>query len=98
MILTARSLFAVTSIAVLAASCTTRPDNFGVTVPSNAGVYKVGVPYQIGETWYYARDQPDYDETGIASWYGPTFYGHATANGERFDADALTGAHRTLPL
>jgi rare lipoprotein A len=98
MIHSARTLFVVSSFAVLTAACTTRPDDYGVTVPPNAGVYKVGVPYQIGDTWYYPREQPDYDETGIASWYGPTFYGHATANGERFDANALTGAHRTLPL
>jgi rare lipoprotein A len=98
MIQTARSLAAVASLAVLTAGCTTRPDDYNVTVPPNAGVYKVGIPYQIGETWYYPREQPDYDETGIASWYGPSFYGHATANGERFDANALTAAHRTLPM
>ncbi|MDE2112334.1 MAG: septal ring lytic transglycosylase RlpA family protein [Alphaproteobacteria bacterium] len=69
-----------------------------MSVPPNAGVYKIGNPYQIGGTWYYPREQPDYDETGIASWYGPGFYGHPTADGEIFDADALTAAHRTLPL
>lgn len=37
-------------------------------------------------------------ETGIASWYGPTFYGKRTASGAIFRKDALTGAHRTLPL
>ncbi|QEP99986.1 septal ring lytic transglycosylase RlpA family protein [Thermosynechococcus sp. CL-1] len=36
--------------------------------------------------------------TGIASWYGPGFHGARTANGERFDQDALTAAHRTLPF
>ncbi|MEJ1969731.1 MAG: septal ring lytic transglycosylase RlpA family protein [Rhizomicrobium sp.] len=55
-------------------------------------------PYQIGDTWYYPKEQPDYDETGIASWYGPTFYGHSTANGEVYTAGDLTAAHRTLPL
>ena len=69
-----------------------------VTVPANAGVYKVGQPYQIGDTWYYPKEQPDYDETGIASWYGPTFYGKRTANGEIFTAADLTAAHRTLPM
>ena len=69
-----------------------------VTVPASAGVYKVGQPYQIGETWYYPKEQPDYDETGIASWYGPTFYGKRTANGEIFNAGDLTAAHRTLPM
>lgn len=34
-------------------------------------------------------------ETGIASWYGPGFHGRTTANGERFNQDALTCAHRT---
>lgn len=69
-----------------------------VRVPKTAGVYKVGNPYQIGDTWYYPKEQPDYDETGIASWYGPTFYGKKTANGETFDAQDLTAAHRTLPM
>ena len=69
-----------------------------VTVPPAAGVYKVGKPYQIDNVWYYPHEQPDYDETGIASWYGPTFYGKHTADGEIYDGDALTAAHRTLPM
>lgn len=35
---------------------------------------------------------------GIASWYGADFHGLATASGEVYDMEALTGAHRTLPL
>ncbi len=69
-----------------------------VTVPPAAGVYKVGKPYQIDNVWYYPHEQPDYDETGIASWYGPTFYGKNTADGEVYDGDKLTAAHRTLPM
>jgi rare lipoprotein A len=61
-------------------------------------VYKIGSPYQIAGTWYYPREQPDYDETGIASWYGPSFYGKRTANGEIYNAGDLTAAHRTLPM
>jgi rare lipoprotein A len=72
--------------------------NNAVTVPKSAGVYKVGNPYQIDNVWYYPHEQPDYDETGIASWYGPTFYGKYTANGEVYDGGALTAAHRTLPM
>ena len=68
------------------------------SVPPNAGTYKVGAPYEIGDNWYYPKAQTDYDETGMASWYGPTFYGHRTANGEIFDASAMTAAHRTLPM
>lgn len=33
---------------------------------------------------------------GIASWYGPAFHGRRTANGERFDMNKLTAAHRSL--
>lgn len=35
---------------------------------------------------------------GIASWYGPNFHGQQTANGETYDMDKLTAAHRTLPF
>ncbi len=41
---------------------------------------------------------PAFSQTGKASWYGPRFHGRKTANGERFDQNALTAAHRTLPL
>src|ERR1700735_5655243 len=37
-------------------------------------------------------------QIGKASWYGPHFNGHKTANGEKYDQEALTCAHRTLPL
>ena len=37
-------------------------------------------------------------ERGIASWYGGGFNGQPTASGEIYDMEALTGAHRTLPL
>lgn len=47
---------------------------------------------------YVPRDQPNYDATGIASWYGRDFHGRLTANGEIYDMDAMTGAHPTLPL
>ena len=37
-------------------------------------------------------------EVGTGSWYGPGFHGKLTANGEIFDQNKLTAAHRTLPL
>jgi rare lipoprotein A len=101
---TVRSVF-VSSLTLTAVACTTPtrpppppPPPPTVTVPPNAGVYKIGQPYQVDNIWYYPREQPDYDETGIASWYGPTFYGHHTANGEMYDGNALTAAHKTLPM
>lgn len=62
------------------------------------GYYKVGNAYQIQGVWYYPKEEWDYRETGIASWYGPGFHGKNTANGEVFDENALTAAHRTLPM
>ena len=62
------------------------------------GTYKVGTPYNIGGVWYYPKEDPFYDETGIASWYGEDFHGKQTANGELYNMQALTAAHRTLPL
>ncbi len=66
--------------------------------PPSEGYYKVGDPYQINGIWYYPAEDYEYDETGIASWYGAKFHGRQTANGEIYDMNALTAAHRTLPM
>ncbi len=71
---------------------------FGSSTPPTRGGYKVGNPYQIAGVWYYPREDFSYDETGIASWYGPGFHARATANGETFDQNALTAAHNTLQM
>ena len=34
----------------------------------------------------------------ISSWYGPGFHGNLTASGSRFNQNALTAAHKTLPF
>ncbi len=65
---------------------------------TEGGVYKIGKPYQVAGVWYYPREDYDYDESGIASWYGPDFHGKLTANGEMFDQNTVTAAHKTLPL
>ncbi len=62
------------------------------------GIYKIGTPYQIMGVWYYPRENSNYDEIGVASWYGPKFHGRRTANGEIFDMNLLTAAHPTLPM
>ena len=62
------------------------------------GEYKIGKPYQVAGAWYYPKEDFRYDETGIASWYGPNFHGKTTANGDVFNQNALTAAHRTLPM
>lgn len=37
-------------------------------------------------------------QTGIASWYGPDFQGRNTANGEVYNMNEMTAAHKTLPF
>ena len=60
--------------------------------------YKVGNPYQIAGKWYYPERDLRYDKTGIASWYGDQFAGKLTANGEIFDPELVSAAHKTLPM
>ena len=57
------------------------------------------VPYEIkGESYEPAASDVPVVETGIASWYGHPFHGRRTANGEVYDMNAMTAAHRTMPL
>lgn len=55
-------------------------------------------PYQVNGVWYYPRADYSYDKTGTASWYGPGFDGKPTSDGEIYDMNQLTAAHKTLPL
>ncbi len=58
-----------------------------------AGTYEVfGVRYAT------LSSAEGYRERGLASWYGPQFDGQPTASGERYDMNAMTAAHRSLPL
>ena len=45
-----------------------------------------------------SREYPQEFQRGNASWYGPGFHGKRTASGERYNMNALTAAHRTLPF
>ncbi len=62
------------------------------------GLFKVGKPYRVDGRTYRPTESYALDETGIASWYGPGFHSKTTANGERFNENELTAAHRTLQL
>ena len=59
---------------------------------------KIGNPYQVAGITYYPADDRGYVQEGSASWYGPGFHAGSTANGETYDQDDLTAAHRTLPM
>lgn len=82
------------ALIVFLAGCATAPQRD----TQSKGGYKVGNPYSIkGKTYTPAVDYA-YNETGIASWYGPGFHGKKTANGEIFYRNELTAAHKTLPM
>ncbi len=90
-------------LVLLLAACATsnRPPARGPAARAPAsvpGAPKIGKPYQVFGVWYYPADDRAYDEKGIASWYGPGFHALSTANGERYDQDDMTAAHKTLPM
>ncbi|MBP2227271.1 rare lipoprotein A [Azospirillum agricola] len=91
-----RGAMVLAGVAALAA-CAQAPTVGGPGLPTS-GIYKVGKPYQINGVWYYPAEDFAYDETGVASWYGPGFHAKTTANGELYDQNELTAAHRTLPM
>lgn len=70
----------------------------GAQTPSQVGRFKIGKPYMAEGQRYTPQEQYSYEETGIASWYGPGFHGKSTASGETFNRYELTAAHRTLQM
>lgn len=62
--------------------------------------YKVNTkPYTVaGKTYYPLASADGFSQTGVASWYGPSFHGKKTASGERYNQNAMTAAHKTLPF
>ena len=67
-------------------------------VHKNSPYYMIGRPYQIKGKTFHPKFEPQYQKTGVASWYGPGFHGKKTANGDIFNTNAMMAAHPTLPL
>lgn len=53
---------------------------------------------EFGSTYMVLATSYQYNEEGLASWYGEPFHGRQTSNGEVYDMYAFSAAHRTLPL
>ena len=102
MILRNSKIFIVFSgVALFLSSCASNKLDLysqSAAISGKGGTYKVGKPYQIAGKWYYPEEDYDYVETGTASWYGKDFHKKMTANGDIFDMNSMTGAHKTLPL
>lgn len=70
----------------------------GQPVPKGGGRFMVGDPYQVKGKTYVPKEDPRYNKSGLASWYGSAFHGRVTANGEVYDSDHISAAHPTFPL
>jgi len=98
--MTASIRIAFLALTLLLAACG------GGEVAGNAGggrlptdiPYKLGNPYTIAGVRYVPKDDPRYDRTGMASWYGKDFHGKMTASGRRYNMYEMTAAHTTLPI
>ena len=66
-----------------------------VPAPTIAKVPMKPLPPAVSDE---ARGKPVSTEIGLASWYGPPYHNRQAADGSIFDQDALTAAHRTLPM
>ncbi|WP_108810004.1 septal ring lytic transglycosylase RlpA family protein [Sphingorhabdus sp. Alg231-15] len=104
-------LLSVSALAALLGSCGTIDgvnDNADASVPPAASgsassaisdfPVKIGEPYKVRGKTYTPEDVASYDTVGYASWYGDELAGNSTANGERFNPNGISAAHKTLPL
>ncbi len=96
----------------LISACVSRPfaDGPGASVPRSLpgdaipreeprSRYGNGPYYEVrGKTYKVMNSSHDYQERGVASWYGKKFHGRMTSNQEPYDMYGMTAAHKTLPL
>jgi len=86
----AKKILTVSFVIVFLISCgtTRRGSKSGTSTNTNTSISTSSLPTKKGALI----------ETGVASWYGPNFNGRLTANGETFDMEGISAAHRTLPF
>ncbi|HEY0785531.1 MAG TPA: septal ring lytic transglycosylase RlpA family protein [Acidobacteriaceae bacterium] len=67
-------------------------------IPAPAVAAPLTVSGEPADRAFVASHAPIYTETGTASWYGPPYNRRRGANGQIFDENMLSAAHRTLPM
>lgn len=76
-----------------------QPEQVPVQNPKLKRLVKNKTTYQVfGKRYYVMRTSKNYEEKGIASWYGKEFHRKKTSSGERYNMFRMTAAHKTLPL
>lgn len=89
-----RSVVCLTALGLLLTACSTpRVQN-----PAKELCTGTKRPYDINGITYYPQDHFDYEEEGVASWYGPGFHDRPKSCGGRYDMHSLSAAHKTLPI
>ena len=93
----AKNTFFIGAVAALAMAAPALADSI---VNVDASNYSTNTSDQATGKRYSTAKQvvQAFSQTGRASWYGPGFHGRKAANGEIFNMNAMTAAHRTLPL
>ncbi len=85
---------------LLAAGC--GPKRPSVAPPSGPPQQKTKAyqkPYTVmGKRYEPIQNAEGFTQNGVASWYGRDFHGKKTSNGETYNMNAMTAAHKTLPL
>ena len=70
-----------------------------VPKPERLAKYGNMPSYRVfGKRYFTLRSSKNYDQVGVASWYGTLFHAQRTSSGERYNMLAMTAAHKTLPL
>jgi rare lipoprotein A (peptidoglycan hydrolase) len=78
-------------------TCPAESGNAAANPPSALGAIKARLPWLL-VAWPLLMPLPAQAAEGVASFYGKGFHGRKTANGERFNQNAMTAAHKTLPF
>ncbi len=95
-----RWVFVVFCCITLAAGCASRRLPAGSALESSRPVSRPSQkPYTVdGKRYEPLETHEGFVQQGVASWYGRDFHGKRTSNGERYYMNAMTAAHKTLPL
>ncbi len=99
------NIWLILGVGLIVAGCASKPSYkySSPSVPATSGAKPASAatmrPYTVrGKTYYPTVVDVGQKEDGIASWYGPDFHGKKTSNGEIYNMNAMTAAHKTLPM
>jgi rare lipoprotein A len=85
--------------ALVLAGCAARKTNVAKEPEADRNLKASQRPYTVfGQRYEPLQSHEGFSQAGVASWYGKDFHGKTTSNGERYDMNAMTAAHKTLPL